>query len=125
MRQLGASAFLAAMSRLSLALTLLLFTWDSTIAAQATYPTRPVRIVLGYGPGTSPDVAIRVFADKLLEKWGEPVVIENAIGASGNIAGQRVARAEPDGHTLLFAASSGIVINPSIYRKMIYDPVKD
>jgi tripartite-type tricarboxylate transporter receptor subunit TctC len=66
-----------------------------------------------------------VFADKLSQKWGKPVVVENAVGASGNIAGERVARSEPDGHTLLFAASSGIVMSPSLYRKMSYDPVKE
>jgi tripartite-type tricarboxylate transporter receptor subunit TctC len=66
-----------------------------------------------------------VFADKLSQKWAKPVVVENAVGASGNIAGERVARADPDGHTLLFAASSGIVISPSLYKKMSYDPVRE
>jgi tripartite-type tricarboxylate transporter receptor subunit TctC len=94
-------------------------------AAQTEYPTRPVRILVGFGPGTSPDTAARVLGDKFSQAWGKPVVIENAIGASGNIAGERVARAEPDGHTLLLAANSGIVMNPSLYEKMPYDPVKD
>jgi tripartite-type tricarboxylate transporter receptor subunit TctC len=101
-----------------------LFTWGSA-DAQTNYPTRTVRIVLGFGPGTSPDVAARAFAEGLSQKWGKPVVVENAVGASGNIAGERVARAEPDGHTLLFASSSGIVIGPSLYKKMSYDPVKE
>jgi tripartite-type tricarboxylate transporter receptor subunit TctC len=115
---------LARVSRFLLALPLLLLTLGSSVA-QTDYPTRTVRIVLGFGPGTSPDVVLRVFADKLSQEWGKPVVVENAVGASGNIAGERVARAEPDGHTLLFAASSGIVISPSLYRKMTYDPVKE
>ena len=126
MRELEASAFRTLARGLSLALPLLAFTLGSA-AAQAShnYPTRTVRILLGFGPGTSPDVALRAFADKLSQKWGKPVVVENAIGASGNIAGERVARSEPDGHTLLFAASSGIVISPSLYKKMAYDPVKE
>jgi tripartite-type tricarboxylate transporter receptor subunit TctC len=70
-------------------------------------------------------VALRVFAEKLSQRLGKPVVVENVVGASGNIAGERVARAEPDGHTLLFAASSGIVISPSLYRKMPYDPTRE
>jgi tripartite-type tricarboxylate transporter receptor subunit TctC len=124
MGQREASVIVARMSRILLALSPLLFTWGSAVA-QTNYPTRTVRIVLGFGPGTSPDVALRVFADKLSQEWGKPVVIENAVGSSGNIAGERVARAEPDGHTLLFAASSGIVISPSLYKKMSYDPVRE
>ncbi len=124
MRQLELSAFLRLTSRLFLALSLLLFTLASA-AAQTSYPTRTVRIVLGFGPGTSPDVAARVFADKLSQELGKPVVVENAVGVSGNIAGERVARSEPDGHNLLFAASSSIVVSPSLYRTMPFDPVKD
>src|SRR5918993_388959 len=118
------SVIVARMGRLLLALPLLLVTWGSA-ATESDYPTRTVRIVLGFGPGTSPDVALRVFADKLSQVWRQPVVVENAVGASGNIAGERVARAEPDGHTLLFAASSGIVIGPSLYKRMSYDPVRE
>jgi tripartite-type tricarboxylate transporter receptor subunit TctC len=110
--------------RLVLALPMLLLTLGAALA-QGDYPTRTVRIILGFGPGTSPDIALRAFADKLSQKWGKPVVVENVAGASGNIAGERVARAEPDGHTLLFAASSGIVVSPSLYRKMPYDPIRE
>ena len=76
-------------------------------AVQIDYPTRTIRLLVGFGPGTSPDIAARVLGDKLSQAWGKPVVIENAVGASGNIAGERAARAEPDGHTLLLAANSG------------------
>ena len=124
MRRSKVSVVLGRMSRLLLVLPLLLNATGSAVA-QTIYPHRTVRIVLGFGPGTSPDVAVRVLADKLSQAWGKPVVVENAVGASGNIAGERVARADPDGHTLLFAASSGIVIAPSLYKKMSYDPVKE
>jgi tripartite-type tricarboxylate transporter receptor subunit TctC len=124
MRQLNVSAFPGVISRLFLVLPLVLFTLASA-AAQTSFPTRTVRIVLGFGPGTSPDIAVRVFADRVSRELGKPVVVENVVGVSGNIAGERVARAEPDGHTLLFAASSGLVISPSLYRTMPYDPVKE
>jgi tripartite-type tricarboxylate transporter receptor subunit TctC len=109
---------------ISLAVSAMLVT-AGTAAAQTDYPTRTIRLVVGFAPGSAPDVAARVLGDKLSQTWGKPVVIENVIGASGNIAGERVARSEPDGHTLLLAASSGIVVNPSLYEKMPYDPLKD
>lgn len=82
-------------------------------AAQTDYPTRPVRLLVGFGPGTSPDIVARLLGDRLFQAWGKPVVIENAIGASGNIAGERVVRAEPDGHTLLLTGSV-ITISPHL-----------
>src|SRR5262249_1894797 len=66
-----------------------------------------------------------ILADKLSDELGSPVIVENVVGASGNVAGDRVAKAEPDGYTLVLAASSAIVINPSIYKKMTYDPIRD
>jgi tripartite-type tricarboxylate transporter receptor subunit TctC len=83
--------------------------------AQTSYPTRPVRLLVGFAGGTAPDIGARVLADKLAASLGKPVVVENVIGASGNIARDRVANSEPDGHTLAFAANSAIVINPPIY----------
>jgi len=124
MRKPEAFAFLALTSRLFLALALMLLTFAGA-AAQAVYPTRTIRIVLGFGPGTPPDAAVRVFAERLSQELGKPVVVENVVGASGNIAGERVARSEADGHTLLFAANSNIAIGPSLYRTTSYDPVND
>jgi tripartite-type tricarboxylate transporter receptor subunit TctC len=95
-------------------------------AAQALdYPARTIRIVVGFGPGTSPDIVARLLGDQLFQAWGKPVVIENMVGANGNTAGERVARAEADGHTLLLAAAPGIVINPSLYERMPFDPARD
>ena len=64
-------------------------------------------------------------SDKLSEIWGQPVVIENVSGAGGNIAGDRVAKATPDGYTLLVATNAQLAVNPGLYTKMTYDPVKD
>jgi tripartite-type tricarboxylate transporter receptor subunit TctC len=94
-------------------------------SAQVDYPVRTVRLIHGFGPGTAPDIAARVLGEKLSQAWGKPVIIENVMGAAGNRAGEHVARAEPDGLTLLLAANSGVVINPILYGKMNYDPVKD
>jgi tripartite-type tricarboxylate transporter receptor subunit TctC len=79
---------------------------------QSSYPTRPIRLLVGFAGGTAPDIGARVLADKLAASLGKPVVVENVIGASGNIAGDRVAKSEPDGHTLAFAATRGSLALP-------------
>jgi tripartite-type tricarboxylate transporter receptor subunit TctC len=84
-----------------------------------------VNVIVGFAAGTAVDVSARAFARELSKSWNQPVVVENVPGASGNIAGNRVARASPDGHTLLLAANSGLVINPLLYRAMPFDPLKD
>jgi tripartite-type tricarboxylate transporter receptor subunit TctC len=126
MTRLGARVILLACLRsripaLVLAFSILL----GSAVAQPVYPTRTVRIVIGFAAGTPPDVAARVVAERLSHMWGQPVIIENVIGASGNLAAERVVRAEPDGHVLLIAADSGIVINPNLFRTMPFDPVTD
>jgi tripartite-type tricarboxylate transporter receptor subunit TctC len=98
--------------------------WTQALA-QTGYPTRPIRLLVGFPGGTAPDIGARVLGDKLAETLGKPIVIEDVAGASGNLAGDRVAKSEPDGHTLGLAANSAIVINPSLYPKMPYDPTVD
>ena len=93
--------------------------------AQANYPEQPIKIVIGFPPGVAPDVTSRLLGDKLTEAWGKPVVVENLTGASGNIAVERVAKAAPDGHTLLMGGNASLVINPNLFAKLPYDPVKD
>jgi tripartite-type tricarboxylate transporter receptor subunit TctC len=93
--------------------------------AQTTYPDRPIRILVGFTPGVAPDITGRLLADKFAEAWGKPVVVENVTGAGGNIATDRVAKAAPDGYTLLMGGNSSIVINPSLYEKLPFDPIKD
>ena len=92
--------------------------------AQSSYPEKPIRIVVGFPPGSSADIVARLLSQKFTEALGKPVVVENVAGAAGNIAAERVAKAAPDGYTLGFAANAQIIINPSLY-KLSFDPVKD
>jgi tripartite-type tricarboxylate transporter receptor subunit TctC len=98
---------------------------SATAVAQTDYPSRPIRLLVGFPGGTPPDIGARILGDKLVEALGKPIVVEAVVGASGNIAGDRVAKSEPDGHTLVLAANSAVVINPSLYPKMSYDPTVD
>jgi len=93
--------------------------------AQTNYPQQLVRILVGFPAGTAPDVAARLLADKFSTDWGQPVVVENISGASGNIACDRVAKATPDGHTLVMCGNGSLVVAPSLYEKLPYDPAKD
>ena len=96
-----------------------------TASAQSPYPKGPVKIVVGFTPGTAPDLAARILADRFSEVWGAPFVIENVQGAGSNIGTDRVAKAAPDGYTLLMGGNSALVINPSLYETLPFDPVKD
>ena len=93
--------------------------------AQPAYPEKPIRIVSPYLAGTPSDVAARLLGQKFTETWGKPVVIENVAGASGNIGADRVAKATPDGYTLVLVGNAPMVINPSLYDKLPFDPMKD
>lgn len=93
-------------------------------AAAQDFPSKTVRIVVAYPPGGPADFAARTFAQKISEAWKHPVVVENRPGANGNIASQLVAKAPPDGYTVLLHASS-LVINPFLYKQPGYDPFKD
>jgi len=89
------------------------------------WPEQTVRILVGFPAGTAPDVAARVIADKMAPSLGKPVVIENVSGASGNIACDKVAKSAPDGYTLVMCGNGSLVVAPSLYDKLPYDPVKD
>ena len=108
----------------SLVACLALFCGLSPHAASA-YPTRPVTLVLGFAPGGPSDVMARIFGKRLEQALGQPVVIENRSGAGGNIAGEMVARAAPDGYTLLLANSGILAANAALYKRTGYDPEKD
>jgi len=96
----------------------------ATPAFAQNYPTKPVRLVISFTPGSSTDIIGRVVAAKLQEMWGQPVVAENRVGAGGTVGSAVVAKADPDGYTLL-ANSSAHVANPGIYANMPYDTLKD
>jgi tripartite-type tricarboxylate transporter receptor subunit TctC len=112
------------MIRLTLALVTLL-SLAHPLRAEPVYPQTTIRIVLGFSPGSAPDVAARILAERFRAAWGKPVVVENMLGAGGNVAADHVAKATPDGATLLMAGNAAIVINPSLYAKLPYDPARD
>src|SRR6201990_1225868 len=98
---------------------------SSGAVAQSTYPNRPVKILVGFTPGTAPDLAARILIDRFSEVWSQPFVVENVQGAGGNIATDRVAKATADGYTLLMGGNSALVINPSLYETLPFDPLRD
>jgi tripartite-type tricarboxylate transporter receptor subunit TctC len=93
--------------------------------SQDSFPSKPVRIVVPQTPGGASDALARIMAQKLSEKWGQSVVIENRAGAGGNVGMEAVAQAAPDGYTLLMSYAGSHAINPSLYKKLPFDPVKD
>ena len=93
--------------------------------AQAPWPTKPVRIVVAYPPGGSTDIAARLLAERLGKALGQQVIVDNRGGAGGTIGALSVVRADPDGYTLLLAASPEVSIAPTTLKSMSYDPVKD
>lgn len=100
---------------------------NTALAAQpaARYPERPIRLVVPYPPGGTADVMARIIGLKLGEKWNRSIVIDNRGGAGGNIATEMVARAESDGYTLLLCNAPVLAINPTLYKKVAFDPIKD
>ena len=86
------------------------------------YPTKTIKIVVPYPPGGGVDFMARIVGEKLREKWGQPAIVENRVGGGGNVGTEYVAKANPDGHTLLFVAPGPMVINKSLYGKLPFDP---
>jgi len=94
-------------------------------AVAQTYPTRPIKLLVSFPPGGASDLIARLFAEVLSKRTGQPVVVENRPGASGNMAGEAAAHAPADGYTLLLGLSALFAINPHLYAKMPIDPLKD
>jgi tripartite-type tricarboxylate transporter receptor subunit TctC len=92
-------------------------------ATAGNYPERGIHLLYGFPPGA--DIVVRMLADRLAEILQKPIIVENVTGAGGNIAADRTAKAKPDGYTFGILNSASIVINPSLYSKLPYDPVKD
>src|SRR6185312_14794793 len=115
----------AAMDRQMFRRSFLPFAVTTLIAPAAfAWPDQPIRIVVPFTPGTGPDIIARFVGEKLSPKIGQPVVIENVAGASGNIGSQQVARAKPDGLTLMSSVNT-LVMNASLFKNLPYDPVTD
>ncbi len=93
--------------------------------AQQDFPNKPVHIIVGYAAGGGNDIIVRVVAPKMSEGLGQPVIIENKPGAQGIISCEYVAKSAPDGYTLLMGPSGPMTMNPAIYSKLPYEPLKD
>src|SRR5688572_13798173 len=110
------------LSRLAILLTLC---GMSPLTAVQAYPTKPVRIVVGYAAGGGNDIIVRVLVPRLSEALGQPVVVENRPGAQSIIAAEMVKNATPDGYTLFMGPTGPMTINPAIYSKLPYSPLGD
>ena len=95
------------------------------VQAQAAYPARPIQLIVGYAAGGGTDLLARIVAARMSEGLGQPVVIENKVGAQSIIAAQYVAKANPDGYTLLLGPSGPMSMNPALYNKLPYAPLRD
>ncbi len=93
--------------------------------AQSAYPAKPVRIIVNNQPGGTSDFFARVIGQVITEQTQQPVLVDNRPGASGNVAAEAVAKAAPDGYTLLLTGSTALTVNPSLFRKLTYDSMKD
>jgi tripartite-type tricarboxylate transporter receptor subunit TctC len=94
-------------------------------AVAENYPTRPIRLYVAFPPGGAADIVARLVAQPLSARLGQPVVVENKPGSGGNIAGELIARAAPDGYSLLIGPDNLFTINPHLFNKMSFDPLKD
>jgi len=110
------------MRRLAAALAVLAF---GLPAAQAQYPSKPIRVVVPFAAGGTSDILARAIGPKLTEAWGQPVVVENRTGANGNVGADFVAKSAPDGYTMLLSDVGALSINPSVYPDMPFDPARD
>ena len=97
----------------------------ATPAVAQNYPTRPVRFIVPFAPGGNTDVQGRLIAQKLSEKWGQQVVVDNRAGAGGTLGVEMLAKAPADGYTIALASFGNILVGPSLFPKLAYDPMKD
>lgn len=90
-----------------------------------TYPDKPVRLIVPFSAGSAVDTLARIPAQKLSELWGQPIVVDNRVGANGTIGTEAAAKAPADGHTLVLANDAGLATSPALYPKLPYDPARD
>jgi tripartite-type tricarboxylate transporter receptor subunit TctC len=122
-RRLFATNFIATCAILSLANSL--FFLKAQAQTAPNYPNKPIRMVVPFTPGGSTDILARAIGQELSKAWGQSVVVDNVAGAGGSIGAERVAKAAPDGYTLMMGHIGTLAVNPSLYPKLPYDPVKD
>lgn len=113
------------LSRVKAAAALALLIVGGAGAAHAAYPDRPIRLVVGFPAGQATDMIARIAAKKLQDALGQPVVVDNKAGAAGIIGSEIVAKSAPDGYTLVVGSSGTMAINPSLYSKLSYNPLRD
>lgn len=112
-------------------ITSLLFSAALLVLAPTTghtadaYPTKPLRMVITFPAGGPTDVVVRLITQRLTDEWGHPVIIDNRGGAGGIVGTEIVARAAPDGYTLLVGTAGGMTINPALHPRLSYDPFRD
>jgi tripartite-type tricarboxylate transporter receptor subunit TctC len=109
---------------LRIAMALALVLCGQAAVAQTNWPDKPVKLVVGFTPGSATDVTARMFAQKFGEAWGQPVIVDNVAGNSGAIGTDKVAKSPPDGYTLMWAGNAAITVLPSL-QPLPFDPVKD
>ena len=107
------------------ALCFALIVLPGTVAAQAPYPARPIKLIAPFPPGGGTDIFARLVATRLNQTTGWTIVVENKPGAAGSIGVEAAAKSAPDGYTLVMGQTSNLAINPSLYTKLAYDPLKD
>ncbi len=110
-------------ARLALAALALAFAGNAAAQGASNYPTKPIKIIVGFAPGGGSDFIARVVAPKLAERLGQPVLVDNRPGAGGNLGAELALKSPPDGYTLFLAATS-YTVNPAVY-KLSFDPIKD
>src|SRR5689334_12092787 len=106
-------------------LAVLLMTLFPVLAGAQAYPAKPVRVVIPYPAGSTPDIVGRTLSERLQKSFGQPFVVDNRTGAAGNIGAETVAKAAADGYTLLVAINGPVAVNKYLYKNMGYDPEKD
>jgi tripartite-type tricarboxylate transporter receptor subunit TctC len=106
-------------------MTILWVSWTPTLFAQSSYPVRPIRILIPFPAAGAADTIGRSIGDRLVAQMGQPVVVDNRPGAAGRLATEMLARAEPDGYTLLVGGVGPLAISPSLYKKLPYDAERD
>ncbi len=120
----GSRAYLASCMAAGVAISAV-FGSSAQAGDESAYPTRPVRLVVSYAPGNVTDTLARLIAERLVDKWGQAVAVENRPGQGGSLGAQSVAQAPADGYTLLFAAMASMAINPHLYGNVGYNALKD